>query len=69
MFFPLLAGLLRGIDVLEALAVDELDGVADPASLNFNAGRTVGENYFDVSDIVEGLGRFSKGLRVGPWGP
>lgn len=52
-FLPLPAGFLRWIDVLDTLAVDELDGVADPAALDFDAGGAIGEDYCVLALVLK----------------
>jgi hypothetical protein len=45
------------VDVLEALAICELDRVLDPAALNFDRGRSVGEERGAVRSVqVESAG-------------
>lgn len=43
MLLPRHGGLLGGVDILELLALNLLDGVDDPAALDLDRGRSVGE--------------------------
>ena len=48
---PLSARLRSRVDELQSLPVDRIDGVSDPASLDFDAGGTVAEECWAVWTI------------------
>lgn len=54
---PLVARFLARVDVFDFLVVGELDGITDPAVLDLDAGRTIGEERRSMRPVqVEHVG-------------